>query len=346
MSDLLMGELLCLFLLVLVNGRIFFVSHKNSITIAVLSPVNLIISFFLIIAQGPSIPVLMIFILAVFTFILNIHAFSRFISNLYIDIYRPAFYIFSLILFFVSLSLTVFSIKYREFPVNAEKYGVSEVKEISEDRNTVLWTFKPLKNEGLEKKPVVIFNADKRGDTYRYRPYLILLAHSGHTVYSIDSYGESMPYFSSWMDLQFVRRSALIYSSLKNPELYNEMQNRIIQNSLKEYVELFLIAQKKEEADTQYVFIGDCIQPDAIQAAIGKYDNRVKGFFQISSVDLYTTKGYGYIALTAPVLARFMGVKREDSLLVPSYMVLQTEKAIALMESPTDSFSLESVTEK
>lgn len=333
MSDSLMGELLCLVLLLLVNGRIFFSSHKDSITIAALSPVCLVVSVFMILAQGCTVPAVLIFVLSFFTFILNIHAFSRFVSHLYVDRYRLAFYIFSLIILIFSFCLTVFFVQYREVPVNIKKYGVSETKEVFEQGKEIVWTFAPVKQSesGGFKKPVILFSADKRGDTLRYRPYLILLARAGYTVYAMDSY--SAKYFSSWLDMPFFRRSAFIFASLRKPAVFQSMKPVITQNILKEFDDLFSIACERETSETSYFWVGDVMQQDAFQILLQKSGSSVLGSVILSSIDLYTAKGYGCITQTAPVLARLMGLEREKTLLIPSYMAGCTCNAITAAAS-------------
>ncbi len=353
MSDLLKGELLCLFLLILINGRIFFSRHKNSITIAVLSPVVLLVSIFQILAQGCTFFELIILALSLFTFIANIHAFSRLVSHLYVDRYRLAFYLCSLLLLLCSFAMSAAVIYFREVPVKPEKYGVVETKENLRSINAVLWTYSKKadseetgfantftntvdnsasdeKNTAAEK-PVIIFSADERSDTYRYRPYLVFLARAGYTVYSLDVFDNKISYFSSFLDFPVLKRSALIFFSLFNKEEFNQLKLKMTESIKQEYKVLREIALERHGQDACLFAIGDEMQEDALQ-----YFTQVKnieGIFQLATIDMYNTKGYGCINQTSPFLAYFLDKSREKSFLVPLYMVKRTEAAISAAEA-------------
>lgn len=332
MSDLLLGELLCLFLLIIINGRIFFTKHKNNITIAVISPVVLLVSIFLILAQGFSFFELIIFVLSLLTFIFNIHAFSRFISSLYVDQYRLGFYLISLIILICSLLMTCVVIYFRDVPVHAKDYGVTETKERLNDFNAVLWTYQNSEKNSnsisdTPEKPIILFSADERSDTQRYRPYLIFLARAGYTIYSIDVFDTRISYFSSFLDFPVFRRSALIFYELFKKEEFNSLKLKMTESIKQEYKVLREIALQRHGPDATLFAIGDEMQIDAL-----KYFNQVKniaGTFSISEIDMYKTKGFGCIAQTSPFLAYLMGEKREKSLLVPLYMAKQTDIIIS-----------------
>ena len=377
MSDLLMGELLCLFLLIIINGRIFFPKHKNGITIAVLSPVVLFVSIFQLLAQGCSFFELTILILSLLTFVSNIHAFSRFVSHLYVDRYRLGFYLNSLFLLICSFAMTALVIYFREIPIRAKDYGVVETKEnlrsINANNgsiNAILWTYKselqeePLSldednlltenlshesslhenlssenpeselenttnnstNNSKKKKPIIIFSADERSDTHRYRPYLILLAKEGYTVYSLDVFDRKVSYFSSILDFPVLRRSAMIFHSFYQKDEFDSFRLKMTESMKQEYKVLREIALERNGTNTALVAIGDEMQEHALE-----YFNdvqNIKGTFLLTSIDMYKNKGFGCIAQTAPFLAYLIGEDREKSLIIPSYMAKQTDKYI------------------
>ncbi|QTQ12701.1 hypothetical protein HRI96_11135 [Treponema parvum] len=333
MTDSLTGNLLCLFLLILINGRIFFSKHKNSITVTVLSPVVLIVSFFQILAQGCTVPALLIFALSLAVFILNIHAISRFASHLYVDRYSPVFYIFSLFFFICTIALTVLIVYFREVPVDASSYGVTETAERLQGygKGAVLWTFKEkdgTDEQRTSEKPVILFSADKRGDTRSYRPYLILLARSGYTIYSLDLYQSPVPYVSSRLDLPFFRRSGLIYLSLKKPDEFIKNEWKFTRSVLNEYETLLKIVSERQGSQTRCFYIGDLMQEKALIKLSEENSPDFKGVFSLASVDLYKNKGYGCVTQTDPFTAYVLGTKREPTLIVPSYMVLRTKQAL------------------
>ena len=334
MSDLLKGELLCLFLLIIINGRIFFSNHKNSITVAVLSPVVLFVSLFQFLAQGCTFFELTILILSLLTFITNIHAFSRFISHLYVDRYRLAFYLGSLVLLILSLAMTALVVYFREIPITAKDYGVVETKENLRSINAVLWTYKKSEvedSEQTEKKPVIIFSADERSDTHRCRPYLILLAREGYTVYSLDVFDRQISYFSSILDFPVLRRSAMIFHSFYQKEEFDSFKLKMTEAIKQEYKTLRELALERNGQDTRLFAIGDEMQEQALEYF--KNVQNIDGTFLISSIDMYKTIGFGCIAQTAPFLAYLLKKDQEKSMLVPLYMVRQTDKAIMEVES-------------
>lgn len=325
MTDSLSGELLCLILLILVCGRIFFTNHKNNITLAIISPVAFLLSIFLILANGFAIPEIIIFILSFFILFINIHAISRFVARLYVDRYRPAFYIFSTIFLILSILTTVLVVAFREVPVDASKYGVIEEKEVFENQENVLWTFSPETLDGTsDNNPVILFSADKKADTKRYRPYLILLAHAGYKVYSLDLYSSDIDLLPKAFELSFVRRSILIFYSIFDKAKYNELQRAFDKQVSLEYQTLLNIAKERNFSSTKCFLVGDSMQIDFLKNSSLLKNENILGSFNLTSATLYKTSGYGCITQTQPVLAYLMGVNREKTLIIPSYMVSQT----------------------
>lgn len=324
MADSFQGEMLCILLLILINGRIFFSKHKNSITIAVLAPVVLIVSIFQILAQGCSFFEISIFGISLFTFLANIHSFSRFISHLYVDRYRPAFYIFSMIMLLLTLLLGGVIFYFREVPVDSKDFGVIETKEQLSTKNAVLFTFE----EPSEKndKPVILFSADKRSDVYRYRPYLIMLAKRGFKIYAITIFDSSISYFNSFFNFPVLRRSTLIFCSLYYPEDYELLRQKFLPAIEKEYDLLRKIAIERNGNNCKMVLVGDSMHSQALENLM--QTEFYEGSFMLSEIDRYSTKGYGCVNITAPFLAFLLNEKRNDSMELPAYMALCTEEAV------------------
>lgn len=334
MADSFQGEMLCVFLLILINGRIFFSKHKNSITIAALAPVVLVVSIFQFLAQGCSFFEISIFVISLFTFLANIHSFSRFISHLYVDRYRPAFYIFSMIMLLLTLLLGGLIFYFREVPVESKDFGVIETKERLSDKNAVLFTFE----EPSEKndKPVILFSTDKRSDVSRYRPYLVMLAKRGFKIYAVTLFDPTISYFNSFFNFPVLRRSTLIFCSLYYPEDYELLRQRFLPAIEKEYELLRKIAVERNGNNCKMILIGDSMHSQALPNLMqtGFYE----GSFMLSEIDRYSTKGYGCVNITAPFLAFLLKEKRNASMELPAYMALCTEEAIQrITEKKPDS---------
>jgi hypothetical protein len=344
MSDLLLGELLCLGLLIIICGRIFFIKREKIVHITILAPVALVLSFLLITAWGLTLMEAAIFLLTALVFLSNIHAMSRFMAHLYIDHYNPAFYIFSLFLFICSIAVTAVALYFRPVPVPPARFNVSVTKQavtgsfsagvkikdkLSDKTRGILWTFKPGSNIA-PKKTAIIFSADKRADTARYLPYLTLLANAGYTVLAADFYMPDGHWLSGKLDSPILRRAAMIYLSEKETERFKSMDKNFTENTVREYDSLISLGTDILGSGTPLFIIGDAMESDALGLIRQKYPYQVTGTYMLGNIKEYKTSGYGCIEQTSPLLAYLInGINRDASLFIPRYMVLQTQKAVA-----------------
>jgi len=342
MLDPLPGELLCYGLLVILCGRIFFIKGEKIVSITVLAPLVLLLSVLQIVAWGAGLPELIILLLSILTFTANIHALVRFFQHLYVDRYSPLFYIASVILLLCTLAAAAGTVCFRPVPSRPADFGVTVQKKLLtgsvgsgftvrshfREKNTgVLWTFTPSDSTTM-KKTIIIFSPDKRADTARYMPYLLLLAQAGYPVITADLYSPGVRWISPFFDTSPLRRSAMIYLSLQKPDVFEALGRNFTGNMINEYSALIDIGTHLFGSATRFFLVGDGMGNGALKAVFEKYPYQAAGVWSLDAVGEYKTAGYGCIEQTAPVLAAIFGMKRDSSLFIPRYMALKTRQAV------------------
>src|SRR5574344_2346042 len=125
MSDLLIGELLCLGLIIILCGRVLFLKREKVVYIAILAPISFVIALLQITAWGITPMEGAILILSLLVFIANINAIARFASHLYVDHYNPVFFAFSLTAMAAAIGLSVIAIYFRPVKVLPKNYDVT-----------------------------------------------------------------------------------------------------------------------------------------------------------------------------------------------------------------------------
>jgi len=343
MSDLLIGELLCLGLIIILCGRVLFLKREKVVYIAILAPISFVIALLQITAWGITPMEGAILILSLLVFIANINAIARFASHLYVDHYNPVFFAFSLTAMAAAIGLSVIAIYFRPVKVLPKNYNVTlsrqiltgTVKEgikikssISQKADGILWTFAP-DSSIPAKKTVLLFSADKKADTTRYMPYLILLAHAGYTVLAADIYPPDVRWLSPKLDLSISRRFALLFLNAKKNERYTVLSSTFTENITEEYDMLILTGTEKYGAHTKFFLIGDTMSSKALETICQKYPFQISGSLQLEKIPEYKTPGFGCIEQTDPLLCSFLhGPQRDPTLFIPRYMALKTAKAV------------------
>lgn len=211
------GKLLVALLLVLCSGRVFFirrglarrVTETNSLS--VLSALSLAVSVLQIASNGADAVSLSLVVIALFSFITNVHAMSRLLGSLFIDHYGVLFFVLSavsfacsvflclVIVYFASTTITPREMKKLGVVEQKVRYagsfleGFTEAKPFSKASADV-YIFKPdFTPQGQQK--VVILATDKRAGIEGYTSYMAFLASHGIVAMAGDfAEGKWLPY--------------------------------------------------------------------------------------------------------------------------------------------------------
>jgi len=297
------GELLLIILLLITNGRIFFIKHPKHDSLVILAPICLTLSILQFFAWGFEVTTIGTFILAFFVFLSNFHAMFRYSEKLYIDHYSPLMYFWSILtvllcglflagtIFFIPLELrnnkigvvqtkTTYKGGFRagfvqsDFAFNPEltihKFEKApEPSPLFKEDNEAQTDETEITEETIEPeiKKIVIFFPDKTADTFYYKTYLQLLAQSGITVYSGDFYAKDCRWMHSITDSKLLRRTVMSLEKLFSPQKFSqqkEFYNYNISLECKEMINL-VHAEEMNSQISQYYLVGDEMSSNALK---------------------------------------------------------------------------------
>lgn len=351
MTDQFISELLVLFLLAVTCSRIFFQEHVKTDALAAVPIVALAISIIMLFTYGFSLFTMAIFVLSFFVFIWNIRALLRLKENLVIDHYGPWFVCISLVnlilVLVVGISLFIFrpvfvssrNANVDEFVTRYEgsfikgfepitkpfhfssakvwKYEYSSSGKPNYEKNSFNSTIdEKLINVGKtdKNKCTILFISDVCSTPKTYRPFLIKLAQNKYTVYAVDFYSKDMPWLGNSFDKYYIRYFACAMKKLFHSETYEKFISGNEFKYAKEY-ESFVKMINPSAEDT-VVLVGEDAAKKSFEIVNTKMNGLVDYSISLGDAEGYTTKGWGPVEQTNPLLAKKLGYSRDSS----SYM--------------------------
>ena len=337
------SEILILLMLIMSNGRVFVTKKAKVDALVMLSPLAFLLAGLHLFAFSVDAFSLVILFLSFLVLLSNFHALFRYSSRLIVDRYSPLMKSCAVITVALSLLVLVTDIVFKPMEINSEKLKITETKtalsgnfiggfteaEKFSVADGLLYEFAQ-KNTGTlsDSEPVIIFMSDKRGDTQHYKPYLQFLAESGYRCYAADFYAKDGKWVHSFADARITRRMALVLLSLINNQKFLSQREFYTYNYSREYNALINILDKKFGTEQKYIFITDEMGYTAACDIQKQKPEKIAGIFDISKIDLYKTKGYGFIQETDPMLAFFLDAEKDKSWFNVKYIVLKTDEYI------------------
>ena len=358
MCDITLSELLVLFMLAVSSSRVLYLRQARIDALASLPQIAFLISLLNIYIWGFSPLEIWIAIVAFYAFVLNVPAALKVWSYLYVDYYHPAFRVFSLFAFFLSIATMAVALIFAPVLVQTDGIRVTEYKYAGkfstgfshsaskyERADAILTVFSPEKQDdsvafrvdnGDEVrgtfalgKPILIFLGDKRASVKMYRPYLEKLAQDGYTVIAGEFFASDMKWISGVPDTPHFRRFAVNLADLNGSWDVQAKKGNFSGRYVKEFTMLLYLAGEFNGERKPFFLIGDEMASDALSLAAGMYSDAISGFFDMTSVAAYPA-GYGFIEQTDPLLAFLHGRKRERELTLPHLLAARTEENIIL----------------
>lgn len=339
------GEFLIFLLLLITNGRVFFVEQRKD-SIVLLSPVAFILSIFQIVSWGFDIFTGLGFVLALLVLLSNFHALYRYFERLYVDHYTVRMYIWAISTTLVSIASLAFLLYFApstpltnrhvnknapDIKITTERYngdfrgGFIEATALQKT-NLTLYTFKKeekspsapgdyavINSQNQTQSPVILFFPDKRAETYHYVPYFLQLAELGYTVISSDINTADSLWLHNFFDRRCFRRFGMVASSLHDKFKFNSQTEFYTYNYSLECNAVFKLLSQKFHADTKYILASDFLANTAIQDFQKTHPEQVAGLFYMNELDssVYKTPGYGFVDYTDPLLAAIFEVDRD-----------------------------------
>lgn len=335
------GELLIFILLLITNGRVFFVNHTRRDPLVSVAPLCFILSIFQMLSWRIDLLTLYAFILSFLVLISNFHAIIRFSSRLYVDHYSVLmkfWAVITMIFSIIGILVTIFFIpselnnRLLDITETETKYegsfasGLTTATPVSKISGYVYEYSKypDIKN----RRNVIIFIPDKRADTYNYRPYLQLLCKEGYTICSADFYTDDNKWVHSLADSKYLRRTTLLIQSIINNHKFMSQREFYTFNTTKELNTLVPLLKEKYGPQCRFFLISDVMGNTAIQDYAKNNPDLISGTFCLDSIEEYKTAGYGCVEQTDPFVATILGSKKDSSMKNTKAMVLQSSESI------------------
>lgn len=335
------GELLVCVLLLLTNLRVFFVNHVRRDPLVSLAPFTFLVAILQVISWGVDLFTAFLVILAFLVLLSNFHAIFRYWERLYVDHYSPLMKVWASCTSIISIFSIVVVIIFAPVELKNEKLGIAENKtkykgnfrsgfeEVKSftTNNVIFYEFEPTSIEDvyIPSKGTILFIPDKRGETVNYKPYLQLLAKEGYTVCAADFYTDDCKWLHSFADSRILRRIAMVYKSVTNNQWFMSQREFYNYNIAQELPVLDKMMTEQFGNWCTYYLVSDVMADIAIEDFAKKNPDRVLGTLCLDSIADYNTPGYGCIEQTDPLLARFLGFKRDKNLYIPNLLVIKTQ---------------------
>ena len=344
-----LSDLFLLVLLGLACARIFFIQIAHQDPLSVLPIIAFLLSILNLLAFGLSVFRILIFILALVVTLWNSNALSRFNHKLVVDHYGFLFSLSSIIHLILIIVLAVFVILLHPAKIDTKKYGVTITSEVyagstesgfsdytspSQKRSLFIkkYTSKDKTANPFPESRTIIFVPGELSAVDFYEPFFVKLARDGYTVYAADFFADDTKWFSNIFDFKPFRRFVMLFCKEKNQGAYNRAINQKDENFVKEV--LALIKQVSPSKSDKVFVVGDG-QNQTVYATIRQAEkNRVRATFDLSSIQSYSTPGYGPIESTDPFLAKYLGFKRDGSFYMSSHIAGILEKSINDVMAP------------
>lgn len=333
------GELLIFVLLFITNIRVFFTKRARRDPLAVVAPVAFILSILQILARGIEVLTALGFLIGFLTLLSNFHALFRYSERLYIDRYSPLMKFWAVLTTILSVSAIFLTISLAPVELQNSELKISETETryagsfragfqkagIFSRSSAQLYRFAPnnLTDQDAEL-PLILFFPDKRGDTQNYLPYLQLLAQKGCVVLSADFFSNDLKWLHSFEDHKLLRQSALVFHSLKNPKKFMSQREFYSYNISQECNATLKFVNELFSQDAKFYMVSDVMGNIAISDFAKMNGSRVLDVFYLDSVEEYKTAGYGCVEQTSPLVAYFLGQKRDNSFYAPKILVEKT----------------------
>lgn len=324
MTNQTLADLLVLALLFIGNARFVFVNHSRKDSLSIAPFAGLFIAVVNIFVFTLSVENFFIFALAFLSAVWNVRSVLRMFSDVILDQYELKLILicslnalFAALMIFAVIYFRPMNPKKNRLPVKQKtvlysgsfQEGFSELKKPFTIPSAKLYNFEP-ETESPAGRKIVLFATPETADSEIYTSFFYKLAYNGFSVYSLDFYKEIDLASKKGTDLKWIRRFLAIKQKIFNPDKYEQIQKKSDSTSEKFWILLSLCNPTKK--DTVFLVTDEDLS-GSMQYVSQKSFVKIFGSFDLAYIDDYTTKGFGPVENTEPVLGAVLGVQPDRS---------------------------------
>lgn len=333
------GQIIIYLFIILNASRVFFSKHIKKDSMVILAPLSCVLAFLNILAYGLHGISIQLFAIASLSVVINIHALLRYSEKLFIDRFSLVMKGFCAVIILFSIISGIFLLANSPVEVKRKSLKIKVTNSYYEgsfrngftsaeifSKKTAYFTEYRKTTIGNNPRNVIVFVADKRGDSPAYKPYLELLANNGFIVCTCDFYTDD----SEWgiLNNDRIRRSfELTQKSLKE-DPYKDNRTKYEYNVTNECKALLPILEEHYGQNCTYFFVADGIASKPVKEFVASLGEKVCGSFYLDTIPEFTTTGYGCIDMTNPFIAHKLDVKKDKTAFIPKYLAKKTTEAI------------------
>lgn len=336
-----LGQLLIFALLIGVEVRVFIVKQAKKDSLVFIAPITLLLSVLITLAWGLSVVNIIALSLSTFVTILNIYSLVKFASGLLTDSYSSFTKVLAIFSMLLCTAAIIFAIIFCPVTRKSSKIGTTELKEYYEGNfrtgftpinagsktNAIFYQYSTMPDLP-RRTTAVILVTDKRGDAEAYTTFMQYLSKEGYTVCSMDFYTDDMYWFNSGKDSRPLRKFSMITSSLFNNSMLEELKETFSNNCYIECNAIVNFLDNRYGNHCKYFLIGDGMSGEAVTKYAKDNPEKILGSFVLDTISEYKTPGFGCVEETNPLVAKFLGQKRDKDGFITKYLVLKTSAEI------------------
>ncbi len=331
MTNQTLADLLVLALLFIGNARFVFVKHSKKDSLSIAPFAGLFVAIVNIFVFTLSIENFLILILALFSSIWNVRSVLRMFSDVILDQYELKLIficslnaLFSALMIFAVVYFRPMSPKKMRLPVRQKtvlysgsfQKGFSEVQGDFVLPSAKLYSFEPEKESPAGRK-IVLFAPPETASSEIYVPFFYKLAYNGFSVYSLDFYKGTELASKKGSELKWTSRFSAVRQKIFNASEYKKFKNS--SSLIDEKFWALLSLCNPDEKDTIFLVTDEDLS-ESMQRIIQRSFVKIFGSFDLSYIEDYTTKGFGPVENTDPVLGAVLGVQPDRSGYMSSHL--------------------------
>mgnify|MGYP004564676969 FL=1 len=324
MTNQTLADLLVLALLFIGNARFVFVNHSEKDSLSIAPFAGLFIAIVNIFVFTLSVENFFVFALAFLSAVWNFRSVLRMFSDVILDQYELKLILicslnalFAALMIFAVIYFCPMSPKKNQLPVKQKtvlysgnfQKGFSKLKEPFTVPSAKLYNFEP-ETESPAGRKIILFAPPETANSEIYKSFFCKLAYNGFSVYSLDFYSEINLASKKGADLKWIKRFLAIRQKIFDSDKYEQTQKSSDVISEKFWILLSLC--KPTEKDTIFLVTDEDLS-GSMQYISQKSFMKIFGSFDLAYIDDYTTKGFGPVENTEPVLGAVLGVQPDRS---------------------------------
>lgn len=337
-----LGQLLIFALLISVELRVFFIKQAKKDSYVFVAPITLFLAILNIFSWGLNIVNIIALTLSFIVVLINIYSIFKMVAKLLTDSYSIFTKVIAIIISIICLGAIIFTLLFSPITTRSAKLGIYETKENYEGNfrsgftpikagssaSATFYQYSNIDYIPQAKQNVVVLITDKRGDAVSYVPFMQYLAKENFTVCTMDFFTDDLVWLDSKKNSKALRRFMLVSESLSENSKLDDLQETFTYNYLTECDAIISLLTERYGSQCKYFLIGDGMSSPAVISYAEQHPEKITGTFCLDSISEYKTAGYGCVEETDPLVASYLGQKRDKHGFITKYLVLKSKEEI------------------